>query len=85
MICFCFNIAKRPLRQIHAQAYNRKRSLPAFAQRTSFVSVFNKVENTLLPNSCLAMCAVFSTFYEKDVGFGTMCTNQIYKTDEIFV
>jgi len=38
--------------------------LPAFSQRNSFVSVFNKVENTLLFDFCLAMCAVFSTFYE---------------------
>jgi len=56
MICFCFNIAKRPLRYIHAQDDNRNQSLPAFAQRNSFVSVFNKVENTLLLNFCLAMC-----------------------------
>jgi len=44
--------------------YNRNHSLPAFAQRNSFVSVFNKVENALLLNFCLATCAVFSTFYE---------------------
>jgi len=36
--------------------------LPAFAQRNSFVLVFNKVENTLLLNFCLAMCAVFRRF-----------------------
>jgi len=64
MICFCFNIAKRPLRQIHAQDNNRNQSWLAFAQRDSLVSVFDKVENTLLLNLCLAMCAVFSTFYE---------------------
>jgi len=85
MICFCFSIAKRPLRLIHAQDYNRNQSWLAFAQRNSFVSVFNKVENTLLFNLCFAMCAVFSTFSEYNVGLATTCTNQIYKTDEIFV
>jgi len=59
MFCFCFNIAKRPLWKIHAQDCNRNQSLLAFAQRNSFVSVFNKVENTLLLNFYLPTCAVF--------------------------
>ena len=63
----------------------RNQSLPAFAQRNSFVSVFNKVENTLLLNICLELCAVFSTCYQQNVGLATMCTNQIYKADKIFV
>jgi len=48
MFCFCFNIAKQPLQQIHAQDYNCNQSLSAFTQRNSFVSVFNKVESTTL-------------------------------------
>ena len=52
------------LRYIHAQKYRRNQLFPAFAQRDSFVSVFNNVENNLLLDFCLSMCAVFSTFYE---------------------
>ena len=49
------------------------------------VFLCHPVENTLLLNFCLAMCAVFSTFYEYNVGLITTCTNQIYETDDIFV
>jgi len=50
-----------------------------------YVIVMLLVGSTVVINFCLAMCAVFSTFYEWNVGLATTCTNQIYKTDEIFV
>ena len=46
---FLLQYCKATTTVIHAQDYNRNQSLPAFAQRNSFVSVFNKVENTVLP------------------------------------
>ena len=70
---------------LQSDHYGKSMHRTITAQRNSFVSVLNKVENTLLRNFCLAMCAVFSTFYEQNVGLATTCTNQIYKTDEIFV